>query len=324
MKSKTRTTALVSMVTLALSGAIYAAGQAGGGIQYKAPTAYPEGVAHNDKTGDFYVSSMRHGTVGVVKADGSYKAFAKDPLLISSVGMHADPERNRLLVCVSDPGVSEKTSPKTQKKIARLVSFDLKTGKRLKSVDLDKLAPAGGEHFCNDIAIDDQGNAYVTDSFSPIIYKVDPSFKASVFATNDLFKGKGFGLNGIVHHKDGYLLVVKMDDGTLLKVDEKDPTKITVVAAEKVPNADGLVLVGGDTLVVIQNGESHKMTKLKTGDGWKTAKVTQTAPLAAEFPTTAVDVGGKLYINMSHLNELFGGDPKKATTDTFALTELAL
>jgi sugar lactone lactonase YvrE len=319
MKSKTRTTALVSMVTLALSGAIYAAGDAG--IQYKAPTAYPEGVAHNAKTGDFYVSSMRHGTVGIVKADGSYKAFAKDPLLISSVGMHADPDRNRLLVCVSDPGVSEKTSPKTQKKIARLVSFDLKTGKKLKSVDLDKLAPAGGEHFCNDTAIDDQGNAYVTDSFSPIIYKVDPSFKASVFATNDLFKGKGFGLNGIVHHKDGYLLVVKMDDGTLLKVDEKDPTKITVVAAEKVPNGDGLVLLG-DSLDVIQNGETHKVTKLKSTDGWKTAKVEKTFPLAAEFPTTGVDVGGKLYVNMSHLNELFA-DPKKATTDSFTLAEIA-
>ena len=116
---------------------------------------------------------MRHGTVGIVKADGTYKAFAKDPLLISTVGMSADPDRNRLLVCVSDPGVSEKTSPKTQKKLARLVSFDLKTGKRQKSVDLDKLAPAGGEHFCNDLAIDGDGNAYVTDSFSPIIYRVD-------------------------------------------------------------------------------------------------------------------------------------------------------
>jgi len=313
-----RTIAIVSMVTLALPGALFAAG---GDIQFKAPTAYPEGVAHNPKTGDFYVSSMRHGTVGVVKADGTYKAFAKDPLLISSVGMHADPDRNRLLVCVSDPGVSEKTSPKTQKKIARLVSFDLKTGKRLKSVDLDKVAPAGGEHFCNDIAIDDAGNAYVTDSFSPIIYRVAPAFKATVFATSDVFKGKGFGLNGIVHHKDGYLLVVKSDDGTLLKIDEKDGKAITTVATEKVPNGDGLVL-SGDALAVIQNGEAHKLTKLKSSDGWKTAKVEKTTPLAAEFPTTGVDVGGKLYVDMSHLNELFA-DPKKAATDSFTLAEMA-
>ena len=87
---------------------------------------------------------MRHGTVGAVKADGTYREFAKDPLLVSAVGMHADPERNRLLVCVSDPGVSMVTSPKTQKKIARLLSFDLTTGKRIHVVELEKLAAATG------------------------------------------------------------------------------------------------------------------------------------------------------------------------------------
>jgi len=316
---KTRTITLVSMATLALSGSILAATA---GIQFKAPTAYPEGVAHNDKTGDFYVSSMRHGTVGLVKPDGTYKAFAKDSLLISSVGMHADPDRNRLLVCVSDPGVSEKTSPKTQKKLARLVAFDLKTGKRQKSVDLDKVAPAGGNHFCNDIAIDGEGNAFVTDSFSPIIYRVDPAFKATVFATSDAFKGEGFGLNGIVHHKDGYLIAVKMNDGSLFKIDEKDGKAITPIAADKVVNGDGLVLLG-DALAVIQNGESHKLTKLKSSDGWKTAKVEKTTPLDADFPTTGVAVDGKLYVLMSHLGELFSGDPKKIATDTFTLAEVA-
>src|SRR5882757_1790347 len=90
-----------------------AAPSASVGIEFKAPTAYPEGIAFNPKTNEFFVSSMRHGTVGAVKADGTYREFAKDPLLVSAVGMHADPERNRLLVCVSDPGVSLKTSPKT-------------------------------------------------------------------------------------------------------------------------------------------------------------------------------------------------------------------
>src|SRR6185295_18604680 len=100
------------------------------GIEFKAPAQYPEGIAFNPKTNEFFVSSMRHGTVGAVKADGTYREFAKDPLLVSAVGLHADPDRNRLLVCVSDPGVSLKTSPKTQKKLARLMAFDLKTGKR--------------------------------------------------------------------------------------------------------------------------------------------------------------------------------------------------
>lgn len=288
------------------------------GIEFKAPTVYPEGIAYNEKTNEFFVSSMRHGTVGVVK-DGKYKAFAKDGQLISSVGMHADPERGRLLVCVSDPGVSEKTSAKTQKKLARLMAFDLKTGKRKSSVDLNTVSPEG-EHFCNDIAVDGDGNAYVTDSFSPVIYKVDPAFKASVFLKDDKFKGQGFGLNGIVHHKDGFLIVAKSDDGTLWKVNEKGAPVAEAIKTDKLVNADGLVLSPAGDLIVIQN-ENHQATRLKSADGWKTAKADKPVALDAAYPTTAVYAGDKLYVDLSHLNELFA-DPKKAKTDTFTLTEV--
>jgi sugar lactone lactonase YvrE len=310
----TRTTKFALTLALLAPAAALAAG-----IEFKAPSAYPEGITCNEKTGEFFVSSMRHGTVGVVK-DGKYKPFARDAQLISSVGMHVDAERGRLLVCVSDPGVSEKTSPKTQKKLARLIAFDLKSGKRKSSVDLNTLVPEG-EHFCNDFAIDADGNAYVTDSFSPVIYKVDPTFKASVFLKDDKFKGQGFGLNGVVHHKDGFLIVAKSDDGTLWKISEKGaPVPEEIKVSEKLVNADGLVLSPAGDLIVIQN-ENHRAARLKSTDGWKTAKVDKTVALEAAFPTTAVYAGDKLYVDLSHLNELFA-DPKKAKTDTFTLTEV--
>ncbi len=291
------------------------------GIEFKAPTAYPEGIAFNPKTNEFYVSSMRHGTVGAVKADGTYREFAKDPLLVSAVGMHADPERNRLLVCVSDPGVSMVTSPKTQKKIARLLAFDLTSGKRLHAVELDKLAE--GQHFCNDMTIDTAGNVYVTDSFTPVIYRVDPSYKAKVFLKSDTFKGEGFNLNGIVHHSGDYLLVAKYNDGTIWKIDEKDPKKMEqVVIGEKLPNADGMLLTGDGELVVVQNGDVNRVVRLKSTDGFKTAKVEKVVQTSKDFPTTVVaGVGGKLYVMMSRLGELFA-DPSKAKSDSFTLMEL--
>lgn len=292
------------------------------GIEFKAPTAYPEGIAFNPKTNEFFVSSMRHGTVGAVKADGTYREFAKDPLLVSAVGLHADPDRNRLLVCVSDPGVSMVTSPKTQKKIARLLSFDLTTGKRIHVVELEKLA-AEGQHFCNDLTIDEKGDVFVTDSFSPIIYRVDPSYKAKVFLKSDMFKGEGFNLNGIVHHAGDYLLVAKYNDGTIWKIDEKDPKKMEQVAiAEKLPNADGMLLTADGELVVVQNGDVNRVVRLKSTDGFKTAKVDKVIPTTKDFPTTVVaGVGGKLYVMMSRLGELFA-DPAKAKSDSFTLMEL--
>ena len=265
---------------------------------------------------------MRHGTVGAVKADGTYREFAKDPLLVSAVGMHADPDRNRLLVCVSDPGVSMSTSPKTQKKIARLLSFDLTTGKRIHVVELEKLA-TDGQHFCNDLTIDDKGDVFVTDSFSPIIYRVDPSYKAKIFLKSDTFKGEGFNLNGIVHHSGDYLLVAKYNDGTIWKIDEKDPKKMEQVAiAEKLPNADGMLLTGDGELVVVQNGDVNRVVRLTSTDGFKTAKVDKVVQTTKDFPTTVVaGVGGKLYVMMSRLGELFA-DPAKAKSDSFTLMEL--
>jgi len=96
-------------------------GSAPAGITVKAPNVFPEGVAYDEKTGEFFVGSMRKGVIGAFKADGKYRELAKDPLLVSSVGLHADPERGRLLACVSDPGVSIKTSPKTYRKLARVM-----------------------------------------------------------------------------------------------------------------------------------------------------------------------------------------------------------
>ena len=321
MKIKTVSRALFSATVLVATGLSAPLFAAGANIDFKAPTAYPEGIAYNPKTEEIFVSSMRLGTVGAVKPDGSYREFAKDPLLVSAVGLHADPERGRLLVCVSDPGVSLKTSPKTQKKIARLLAFDLTTGKRKHVVELDKLVD--GQHFCNDLTIDGSGNVFVTDSFSPVIYRVDPAYKATVFFKSDSFKGEGFGLNGIVHHAGDYLLVAKYNDGTIWKIDEKDAKKIEqVVIAEKLPNADGLLLTGDGELIVVQNGDVNRVVRLKSTDGFKTAKVDKVVATTKDFPTTAVaGPGGKVYVMMSRLGELFA-DPAKAKSEQFTLMEL--
>ena len=76
-----------------------------------------------------------------------------------------------------------------------------------------------------------------------------------------------------MHHAGDYLLVAKYNDGTW-KIDEKDPKKMEQVAiAEKLPNADGMLLTGDGELVVVQNGDVNRVVRLKSTDGFKTAKV---------------------------------------------------
>lgn len=127
-------------------------------------------------------------------------------MLVSTVGILVDDERNTLWVANSDLGAGNRTKTATQGKLAGVAKYDATTRKRLAYYDLGALSE--GSHFANDIALDKHGNAYVTDSFAPIIYKIDTAGKATIFAQNPMFNdADGFNLNGIAYHEGGYLLV---------------------------------------------------------------------------------------------------------------------
>jgi hypothetical protein len=49
----------------------------------------------------------------------------------------------------------------------------------------------------NDLTFDTAGNIYITDSFSPVIYKVDTDYKVSILIQDPAFAGEGFNLNRI-------------------------------------------------------------------------------------------------------------------------------
>lgn len=256
---------------------------------------YPEGTQYDDQRGLFLVSSETAGRIGQVTDADSYALFADDPLLISSVGLRLDAARNRLLVAVSDPGYNTaRTSAATKGKLAALAIFNSSTGAKTGYVDLGAVTPAGSTtypaHFANDIAVDGAGNAYITDSFAPIIYRVDAQGTVTRFLENAALAaptGK-FGLNGIVYHPSGYLLVAKSDEGALLKVPLSNPasfTKVTLPSALSLSGADGLQLTNNTTLLAVCNVQG-KVYRLTTADGF--ASVANAAGPAGAFGTGAV------------------------------------
>ncbi|MEJ0062208.1 MAG: hypothetical protein WDO70_03150 [Alphaproteobacteria bacterium] len=289
-------------------------------IAFDAPSLYPEGVAYNADTKEFLVGSLHDGNIGSVSLDGKYRLWAKDARLVSTFGMKIDKPRNRLLVCVADLGVGTKTIPATRQKLAAVVSFDLDTGRVLAWYNLGSLPP--GDHFANDLAVDDSGNIFVTDSLASLIYEIDASGRAFIAFTDPQFvpnRGKdapGLGLNGIAAHPDGYLLVVKMDSGTLFKVDLKTHAISQVALPKPLPGGDGLLLEGGDDLLVVQN-EAGYVVKLHSADDWKSAKITGTTKVPLVFPTTMTMAEGKAYVLEARLPELF--DPKAAKSSAFAI-----
>jgi len=288
----------------------------GQGLAVRHPALYPETIEYDAKKDVFLLGSFREGAIYEVDRTGSASLLVDDSRLCSVLGIALDARHGKVWAVNSDLGASAKPSVAGPKQLAAVGIYDRSSGKALHYVDLAPLSP--GPHLLNGITLDSAGNAYVTDSFSPIIYRIDADGRPSSFVHDPRFEGAGINLNGIVAHPDGFLLVVKKSDGALFKIPLAHPTQLTRVAvAAEFVGGDGLTLIGKRDLVVIANRTPSVAANiayaLSSNDDWATAKVVAKQPLGDAYATTSVLRSDTLYVVQSKLNELIAlPQPKQA------------
>lgn len=305
---------------LALASALLAPTLASAGdITFTAPQAFPESITWSAHQHVFMVGSVRHGTVGKITPTGRYSEFIRDGRLISTLGLYVDDRRNTLWVTNSDPGVGEHTNAATKGKLAAIATYDATTGKPRAYYDLSSINP--GAHLANDLALDADGNVYVTDSFAPIIYRINTHGRMSVWARDPRFyTGAGFNLNGIAVHPDGYLIIGNYNSGALFRVDIQDPSKIEqITLPDALKGADGFDLLDPEHLIVVQNEGIDRAVELTSTDGWRTASIVKVEKSERSMPTAAVTENGRTYVLDSRIDTLFKpGSPK---IDQFVLQQ---
>lgn len=307
-----RSIAAQFFATTVLAAALSSAALAAGDVRFTADQAYPEGIAWSAPQNSFFVSSIHQGVIGKVAMNGQYTPFIRDAKLVSSVGLQFDTKRNLIWAAIGDLGNSVRSSTATQGKLAALAAYDATTGERRAYHDLGHLVDGG--HFANDLALDAQGQIYITDSFSPVIYRLDTQGKASVFVRSELFTGEGFNLNGIVWHADGYLLVNKHNSGELFRIRTTGVPDIQRVALpESLKGADGMLLLAPNRLAVVQNSGADRVVELVSNDGWHSATIASEQKTAGSFPTTAARVGKNYYVLNSRLDTLMTQDAPRVS-----------
>ncbi|KJV03778.1 MULTISPECIES: SMP-30/gluconolactonase/LRE family protein [unclassified Rhodococcus (in: high G+C Gram-positive bacteria)] len=179
--------------------------------------------------------------------------------------------------------------------------------------------------FLNDVAIADNGDAFVTDSRSPALYRIP--FDQIVAGTQDapmetfvnfdgspFVYGEGFNANGIVENDDeSALIVVQSSTGNLYRIDKtsKEVTQVDLGGATLM-NGDGMEM-DDDTVYVVRNRDGL-ISKVDLDDDGRRGSVTGeiTDPSFA-YPTTVAAVDDRLLVVNSQFDKR-GGEPVEPFT----------
>jgi sugar lactone lactonase YvrE len=255
----------------------------------------PEGIAHDTATGSFFVSSVHKRKIVRIAQGGARVDFATESKhgLFAVLGLAVDASRRVLWACTS--AVPEMSGYRAELKgQAALVALDLGTGRLLR-----RLSPPdpGREHNLNDLAIDAQGNLFVSDAVSSAIYMLP----AGGDALSELVPpGKFTSPQGIALSPDERSVYVADYARGVARVD-KATRAVTFLAPPEdavLTGIDGLRMWKGD-LIAIQNGiRPHRVVRLslrEDGSGFRGSQILEMNNPTFNEPTLGVTVGQDFY-----------------------------
>jgi hypothetical protein len=256
---------------------------------------FPEGVAADPRSGDFYVSSNNDGTIfrGNVRRP-SLEVFLPGGAdgRTSATGLKVD-QRGRLFVSGAGTG--------------QMWVYDIRTRGLIGHFDTGN----GAASFINDVAVTPNGDAYFTDSLIPVLYRVPASAlrhpSTAVRAPEAFidFNGTavvyqaGFNLNGIAVGASGRQLVtIQSNTGQVFRIDVASRTVSEIpVDGGPLTAGDG-ILLKGRTLFVVRNQLELIMTVALSRGLDEGRVVAQFTDDALRFPTTiALSHGLFLVVN---------------------------
>lgn len=287
------------LAALVITLGLYTPSQAQGPVRpsYVLPgeAVFPEGIAYQQRTGQFYVSSTTDGTIFRGELDEPVASVflpgGQDGRTLAA-GLKVDDE-GRLFIA---------TGP-----LGNVYIYDTATGALIAT--LSNGLPSNAT-FVNDIAIAKDGTAYATDSVAPYLYRITENAAGQFelerfidFTGTALQYQPGFNVNGIAASQNGkYLIVVQSNTGKLFRIEiaTRQVTPIDLGGAT-VTAGDG-ILLRGRSLYVVRNSLAL-ITKVQlAGDLSSGTIVSETTDPSFIFPTTIAQARGRLLVVNSQFN----------------------
>jgi sugar lactone lactonase YvrE len=299
-------TARIALVSGFVASAVLAvAAQAAAPAEIVIPgeKIFPESLT-STKDGSVIIGSVGARTIWRAKKDsGNAEAWIQPGTdgMLGIFGVFADDKSNTLYACSGQPFGPPGGPPPPP---SALYTFDLKTGAPKGHYPM----PTPGA-FCNDIAVDSDGNAYASDTSNMQVARLKKGAKElEVWAGADgAFGPKGGVLDGI-SVLGNRVLVNALLTSKLFSVPIGKDGKAGAVTEVKLDPAierpDGMRSFGKDSLLVVEGGSGGKLSRITlNGDSGKVTTVKQGYP---DGPVAVTVVGTTGYVLEGQLGAMRG------------------
>ncbi|MEV3989118.1 SMP-30/gluconolactonase/LRE family protein [Streptomyces sp. NPDC049837] len=282
--------------------AVYRAGTA---FTLPGARAFPEGIAVDAKTGDFYVGSYATGAI--------YRTPAGQKAAEVFLPDGADGRTTAAGLKVDASGRLWVTDPKG------VMVYDLATRTRVAHFTVS--SPESS--LLNDLDIAPDGTAYVTDSYLAVVYRVTPAqLKTAIGAGGNggtlttaynltgvipPQPAKTVTLNGIEADATGsYLITVDSAGGGLYRIDLRSGAMRKITGTVSLKYGDGLHLESGKVWLAHYGNDTLSRLRLNS-DATSFTVERQIVDATLEMPTTLVRRNSHLYVVRSQFDKMAGG-----------------
>jgi hypothetical protein len=250
----------------------------------------PEGLAWDPGSQRHFVSSVRRRSIYAIDKRGHASLFASK-LAFAAFGMKVDGQRHVLWVAAGEIPPNK----------AAVLKLDLKTGRTLASYE-----PSDKEkHLFGDLTLAANGNVFVSDSGSPVIFKIADG------QLSEFVRGPFANLQGLALSDDGAVLYAADYTKGIFEIDTqtRDLHPLPVPADASLLGVDGIYLLNRRTLIGVQNGTNpNRIVRMDlSSDGHRITEVTTLAansPLMSDL-TLGVLHDGWLFFNANGQWDLF-------------------
>lgn len=315
------TTTLALIATLP---ALAAPLQSPASIQLPAGFQYPNGITHSSN-GTLYVGSVTSGQILRITPTGKTEVFFPGTdEIFAATSLRLDEQRGILWGASPDFLGVRGTDGQITRRPSRIFAIDTRTAKVLQVIPM----PDGG--FSNDIALDENGGVYVTDSSRPRIHYLAPrATQLQVWAEDEQFRSRQIGLGGIARAANGVLIVGMFSDGKLLKVTPQaqgKPKVEAILLPRSLENPDGMQFAPDGSLLITEGAVSSgngRLLRIRKILDTQTPKI-ETLASELESPVNLTISGQTIWITESRIRHRLLPGKEAAIPNSFFVRPFAL